>query len=70
MAGVWGTVTQGRASAQGFIVAIHADGRVCVDVGGRVECGTLVPPYRAPEPTAAPVMVATAQGAALPARSR
>lgn len=35
----YATIQIGTISAQGPIIAIHIDGRVCIDAGGHVECG-------------------------------
>lgn len=63
----YATIQQGRMSAQGPIIAIHVDGRVCVDAGGHIHCGTPIGRH-IPEKVVKPA-VASASGHALGGKS-
>lgn len=41
----YATIQTGTVSYQGPVIAIHRDGRVCVDAGGHIHCGYAVGRY-------------------------
>lgn len=59
----YATIQTGTISAQGPIIAIHIDGRVCIDAGGHVECGRPIGRHL-PEKVVKPA-VASASGHAM-----